>query len=299
MTLADYEAATDPVWRSLLFVPAINEKHIAKAHARGADAIILDLEDSVSLDQKGHARDVLSVNASALAGHGCDVLVRVNAEFLDDDIAASCIESVCALVIPKVSEASTLLKAASLLDLHEAERGLEVGRTRLIAQIEDVHALTELDAIAGSTTRLLGMSLGSEDFSASAGMRPLNETLYGPNQQIVFACRRAGILPFGFPASITLIEDADALAAAIKQAAEMGMVGAFCIHPRQIDVLNDAMTPLSAEVAEANAVLQRFDEVQTVGEAVFTHNGKMVDLPVVLRARNLVARAQAIENKAH
>jgi len=76
------------------------------------------------------------------------------------------------------------------------------------------------------------------------------------------------------------------------------MVGAFCIHPRQVSVLNEAMTPLPEAVADADAVLQRFDEAQAEGEAVFTHNGKMVDLPVILRARNLVARADAIANRA-
>lgn len=298
MTISDASAEARPVWRSLLFVPVNNEKHVASAHTRGADGIILDLEDSIAPELKEYARETLPGAANAIASHGSDVLVRVNAESLDEDIAAACSQSVRALVIPKVSASSSIHKSAALLDRLEAEHGLDVGQTRLIAQIEDVRALPNLDAIAGSSPRLLGMSLGSEDFSTSAGMQPLPETLYGPNRQVVFACRRAGILPFGFPASITLIRDTKALTVAIKQASDMGMVGAFCIHPNQVSVLNDTLTPADDDVAAATALLQEFDQAQTEGRAVFVFNGKMVDRPVVMRARDLVARARAIAEKA-
>lgn len=287
------------VWRSLLFVPANNEKHVAKAHTRGADGIILDLEDSVALDQKAVAREGLSATVNALADRSCDVLVRVNAESLDDDINAACVQSVLALVIPKVSDAKAVQQAAGLLDRYEAERDLEIGGIRLIAQIEDVHALQNLDAIAKASPRMLGMSLGSEDFSASAGMLPSNETLYGPNQQVVFACRRAAILPFGFPASITLVREIEALTVAAEQAANMGMVGAFCIHPDQVTVLNDALTPTADAVADATALLQQYSAAKESGMAVFSFNGKMVDLPVVLQARTLVARSHAIASKVN
>jgi citrate lyase subunit beta/citryl-CoA lyase len=287
------------VWRSLLFVPANNEKHVAKAHTRGADGIILDLEDSVALDQKAVARKGLSATVTALADRSCDVLVRVNAGSLDDDINVACVRSVLALVIPKVSDAKAVQQAAGLLDRYEAERDLKIGAIRLIAQIEDVHALQNLDAIAKASPRMLGMSLGSEDFSASAGMLPSNETLYGPNQQVVFACRRAAILPFGFPASITLVREMEALIVAAEQAANMGMVGAFCIHPDQVAVLNDALTPTADAVANATALLQQYSAAKESGMAVFSFNGKMVDLPVVLQARTLVARSHAIASKVN
>jgi citrate lyase beta subunit len=116
------------------------------------------------------------------------------------------------------------------LEALEALRGFEPGRIRLIAQIESVDALPRLDEIARSSSRLLGMILGSEDFSVTAGMEPIPEALFAPNQQIVFACRRAGNLPFGFPASIADYSDLNSLRCHIRLARRMG----FCrrvLHP--------------------------------------------------------------------
>ena len=287
-----------PVWRSLLFIPVNNEKFVAKAHSRGADAVILDLEDSIAPDQKVSAREVLPAAAKQVVDNGTDVLVRVNAEWLEDDIHAATTADVKAIVLPKVNTEAPVLKAAGLLDQLERERSLEQGSIKLLAQIEDVRALPNLDVIARSSGRLLGMSLGSEDFSASAGMLPLSETLYAPNQQVVFACRRAGILPFGFPASITLFSDTNALTQAVVQAANMGFVGAFCIHPNQVKVLNEALTPDKSAVDDARALLDEFARAEVEGRAVFAFKGKMVDLPVILRARELVVRAEAIASKA-
>ncbi|MBL4826181.1 MAG: CoA ester lyase [Spongiibacteraceae bacterium] len=285
------------LWRTLLFIPANNARFVAKAHTRGADGIILDLEDSIAPDQKSHARQGLAAAAQQVSKNGSAVLVRINAESWQEDIDAACTQAVSALVIPKVNEASSLVNAAQLLDQLESERNLPLGAIRLLAQIEDVQALPQLDAIASSTPRLLGMSLGSEDFSASAGMLPMPETLYHPNQQVAFACRRAGILPFGFPASITLFNDLEALSIAANQAANMGFVGAFCIHPNQVAVLNQALTPSAGALADARALLDEFSQAQQRGQAVFAFKGKMVDLPVIIRARELVARAQAIAGK--
>lgn len=283
-----------PVWRTLLFIPANNEKFVSKAHTRGADAIILDLEDSIAPDRKVNARQGLPAAAQYVAANGTDVLVRVNAETLEDDIRAAATGDVRALILPKVNTAEPVCKAAALLDELESERGLEPGGIRLLAQIEDVHALSNLDVIASSSVRLLGMSLGSEDFSASAGMLPLPETLYAPNQQVVFACRRAGILPFGFPDSITVFSDLDALLHAANRASNMGFVGALCIHPNQVNVLNQAFTPEAGAVAEAKMLLAEFAKAESQDKGVFAFKGKMVDLPVIVRARELVARAEAI-----
>jgi citrate lyase subunit beta/citryl-CoA lyase len=283
-----------PVWRTLLFIPANKEKFVGKAHTRGADGIILDLEDSIAPEMKVSARQGLPAAAQQVAANGTAVLVRINAETLEEDIRAAATVDVSALILPKVNTAKPVLEAAALLDQLESERGLEPGGIRLLAQIEDVRALPNLDAIATSSPRLLGMSLGSEDFSASAGMLPLPETLYVPNQQVAFACRRAGILPFGFPASITVFSDLDALRHAATQATNMGFVGALCIHPNQVNVLNQAFTPDASAVADAISVLAEFAKAEREGRGVFAFNGKMVDLPVILRARELVARAEAI-----
>ncbi|CAA0101183.1 HpcH/HpaI aldolase/citrate lyase family protein [Zhongshania aliphaticivorans] len=285
-----------PVWRSMLFLPAHVEKFVAKAHTRGADACILDLEDSVPLSQKAEARAMVAAGAQTIAAHNIGVLVRVNNDEnnLIADLDAVVNPSVAAIVLPKVNDAAIVALVAERLDALEAKLGMRVGHTYIIAQIEDVRALPNLDEIAVSSSRLLGMSLGSEDFSASACMAPIPETLFAPNQMVAFACRRAGILPFGFPASIADYSDAQAFARTVKLASQLGFVGAFCIHPSQAHMLNEGFSPSSEELEHATGLLAAFAEAEREGRGAFAYKGKMVDPPVVARAEELLRRADAI-----
>jgi citrate lyase subunit beta/citryl-CoA lyase len=290
---------TTPVWRSMLFIPAHIEKFVAKAHARGADACILDLEDSVPLASKAVARAAIAPAATAIAAQGVDVLVRINAvddgiETLVADLDAVVDSNVAALVLPKVERAAAVQAVAGRLDALETARGLASGHVRLIAQIEHVRALPNLDEIATASPRLLGMSLGSEDFSVSAGMEPVTEALLWPNQQVAFACRRAGLLPLGFPGSIADYSDAARFERVLVLARQLGFVGAFCIHPDQVVPLNAAFTPPAGEVEAAQELLAAYEIAQREGRGAFSFQGRMVDAPVVARAQELMRRHFAI-----
>lgn len=279
-----------PLWRSMLFVPAHVDKFVSRAHERGADAVILDLKYSVSLALKDAACEGLAARAAGVAARGTTVLVRINAAA---DLDAAVGAAVHAIVLPKVDRPESVRMVAERVEALERARGLPVGHTWLIAQIEDVVALPHLDAIAASSPRLLGTILGSEDFSASAGMSPVPGTLLWPTQMVAFACRRAGILPLGFPASIAEFSDIEAFAAQIRFARELGFVGAFCIHPAQVPVLNEGFTPSAAEQAHAEVVIAAFEAAQREGRAAVEVGGKVVDPPVVARAFELLRRAAA------
>ena len=283
----------DPIWRSMLFVPAHVERFVARAHARGADACVLDLEDSVPLAQKADARAAVAGASALIAGRGTPVLVRVNQprELAEPDIDAAIGPAVSALVLPKVNDAAAVAAVAERIDRREAEIGLPSGHTRLIALIEDVHALPLLDAIAHSTPRMLGMMLGPEDFSASAGMAPTREALMLPNQLVLFACRRAGILPFGFPGSIADYGDAETFAQTIRLACQLGFVGALCIHPAQVAVMNAGFSPGADDIAYARGAIEAFEAAGRAGLGAAEYRSKMVDLPVVARARETLRRA--------
>ena len=282
-----------PIWRSMLFVPAHMERFVARAHERGADACILDLEDSVPPPQKAAARDALPAAVQQVSRAGAAVLVRVNQpwEVLCEDLEAAVLSGIAALVLPKVNDPGLVLEVAARLDRLESVQGLAVGKIRLIAQIEDVHALPRLDQIAGSSPRLLGMILGPEDFSASAGMEPVAEALLAPNQQIVFACRRAGLLPFGFPGSIADFSDLERFRATIRLARQLGFVGAFCIHPNQVGILNQEFTPSQQDIADARGVVAAYEAALRGGQGAAAYKGKMIDPPVVLRAQEVLRRA--------
>lgn len=284
-----------PIWRSMLFVPAHVEKFVASAHLRGADACILDLEDSVPLAEKPAARLALRQAVGTVSKSGSAVLVRVNeGEGLVQDLPHAVGPGVSALMVPKVESAHGLVSLDAQLDLLEGELGMPRGYTRLIAQIEHVRALPRLDEIATCSPRLMGMILGSEDFAASAGMRPTPETLYGPNQQVLFACRRAGLLPFGYPGSISLFRDPDAFREIIRRARDMGFVGGYAIHPDQVAVMNELFAPSSDEIDQAKALIAAYEQASAEGRGAFEFRGRMVDLPVVTAAREIVVRSAAL-----
>lgn len=281
------------IWRSMLFLPAHNEKFIERAHIRGADAYILDLEDAVPAAEKARARSMVSAGVAQVTQGGAAALVRINSEptLAKADLDEACIPEVAAVVLPKVNSAAEINAIAKQMDFLEAMRGIAANSIGLIAQIEDVRALPVLDDIASSSKRLLGMILGPEDFSASAGMEPFPQGLFAPNQQIVFACRRAGILPFGFPASISDYSDLAAFRAHIQLARRMGMVGAFCIHPAQVAILNEEFSPSPQDVETARGVIAAYESALLEGQAAAAYAGRMVDLPVVLRAQETLRRA--------
>ncbi len=281
-----------PIWRSMLFIPAHRDDFVGKASQRGADAYILDLEDSVPEAQKEQARGAVVNAADIVAQNGAAALVRINQDLnqATADLEACVHPGVQAIVVPKVVSGSQIQALSNLIDKLEAQRGIVAGHTRLIAQIECVHGLGNLDDIAQSCDRLLGMSLGSEDFSASAGMEPTPEGLLAPNQAIVFACRRAGILPFGFPASIADYSDIERFRNTIHFARQLGFVGALCIHPSQVAILNDEFAPSDAEIERARALIDAYEQGLSEGKGAVEFEGSMVDAPVVTRARELLVR---------
>ena len=156
-----------PLWRSMLFVPANVDRFVKKAHERDADAIILDLEDSVPLAEKATARLRIGSAAQLVARGGADVIVRINSSLR---LAAADLETavdarVAAICIPKVSSAEQLQWISEAIDQLEIEKQLPLGHTRLIALVESVAALPKLIEIASSTSRLAGLIVGSEDLS--------------------------------------------------------------------------------------------------------------------------------------
>ena len=180
-----------PAWRSMLFVPVTRDKFVASAHARGADAIILDLEDSVAESEKARARTLVPEAAKAVSKSGADVLVRINRPWRQAfrDIEAVVGPGVAALMCPKVESPEHLGVIAELLDTLEAERGLKNGHTRLVALVETADAYFRMREIAKATPRLDALSLGAEDFATALGMEPIGETLQAPKQTMIAAAR--------------------------------------------------------------------------------------------------------------
>lgn len=285
-----------PLWRSLLFVPANVERFVARAPLCDADAIILDLEDGVPAAQKTDARQAIPDAVLQLRRSGTEVVVRINPEpdLARSDLQASIGSGVQAICLPKVHDAAQVRQVSKVIDKLEMKRRLPAGHTRLIAMIESVEALEHLAAIAGSSTRLVAMILGSEDFSASVGMEPDHDLLLYPNQQVLFAARQAGLLPLGLVGSITEFRDLPAFRASVRLSRRAGFRGAQCIHPDQVQILNEEFGPSDDEVQEARSLLEAFEGAQRSGRGSVEYNGRMIDAPVAARARELLSMNEKI-----
>lgn len=291
------------VWRSLLYVPATNEKFIKSAHERGADAIKIDLEDSVAMAEKPRARTLVRSAAKSVAKGGADVLVRINRplRMAVKDIESSVWPEVKGLVIPKVQSSEHIEFLDEIISELENERYMQKGSIKLVALIETPQGYFNVRRIARSSHRLSAITLGQEDFSAEMGMvDPEDMSLLSYCQTVQLAAKEAGILAIGYPGSISNYTDLESFKSNILLARKLGFDGGACIHPKQVPILNEAFTPTEAEIENAEKIADRYSAALASGEGAVALEGKMIDLPVVARAKRVLTirdRIQAKQNK--
>ncbi len=294
------EAASeqDPlVWRSLLYVPANNRRFIDKAHTRGADAIILDLEDSVPASEREAARAMLGGSAQMTGQAGADVVVRINrpdAE-AEADLEAAVIPGVTALMLPKVPSADHVRALAGAVEALETKQGMEPGTMKFIVMVESPAALFKAADIAAAHPRNVAAFLGGEDFAAAAGMVPDPETLFIPKVMTLYAARAAGIMPLGMIGTVADFQDLDAVRDTIRRSRKFGFEGASCIHPSVVPLLNEEMAPSGDEVDHAHRIVEAYGEAEKEGLGAITVGGMMIDVPVAERAAALLKRHAAIQ----
>lgn len=285
-----------PVWRSMMFVPTIVEKFIEKAPGVGADAVILDLEDSIAASEKERARDAVAGVAKRLADAGLDVTVRINRPWrlAARDIEAAVTPDVTALLLPMTDSGAHVREVASVAAEVEAERGMAAGHTFLFPLIETAEGLLNAREIAAAHPRVMAASLGSEDFALSMGSATDTDVLFGPKQHVVACARAAGVAPMGFIGSIAEFRDIEKLESMMTLSKRVGFRGCSCIHPNQVRVANQVFGPSEAEVAEARKIVEAYDAALARGDGAITVDGKMVDVPVADRMRGVLEFADAI-----
>ena len=268
--------------RSLLYVPAHSERFIARAHERGADAIILDLEDAVPEADKTAARDNLPATIASVTRNGAAAFVRINAGArLRDDAISATRAGAYGLFIPKARNPDALEALAGALRPEETKLGRAA--TPFVAMIEDPAAMLDARALA-RVQRVMALSFGAEDFTAITGGTPTPDVLRHPKLAVHYAAKAEGKLSFGLLQSIADYSNLEALAAAAREAKAHGFDGATCIHPSGVPVLNDGFAPTDAERDWATRVL----DAAKAGDAAFTLDGRMVDAPVLARARRIL-----------
>jgi citrate lyase subunit beta / citryl-CoA lyase len=286
-----------PVWRSLLYVPVNVEKFIEKAHTRGADVIQLDLEDAVPPAEKEKARTLVEKNAARVRKGGADVVVRINQplSLAVRDLEHSVLPDVDGIAITKADSASHVRLLDQLVTELEAKRGMEPGHTKFIVMIETADAFTRIDEIPRASPRVVAMNIGGEDFALDMNAQPDGDVLLHPKQRMIIAARAAHVMPLGFIGTVADFSDWDKFREMVRRARRFGFDGAGCIHPGQVKIVNEEYTPSEEEVAYARKVIRMDQEARAAGRGSFQIEGKMIDIPVVVRAERLVRRYEAIK----
>ncbi|MBI2940869.1 MAG: CoA ester lyase [Chloroflexi bacterium] len=289
------------VRRSSLVLPITVRRFVERAHLRGADAIILDLEDSVAAVAKVAARALIRESVDLARRGGADVLVRVNntPDLLDGDLDAAIVPGLEGIMLPKVESADLVRSVDERVTALERERGLAVGRTQFAVQIETARGLARAMEIAAASPRIVSLTLGPEDFCLDLDVEPSAdgaEIAYA-NSQIILAARLAGVQPHGLAGTLGDYSHLEAFAASVRKARQLGFKGAGCIHPAQVPILNAVFAPTPVEVAHAQRVLATLAEAERQGLAAASLEGRMIDTPMATRARRLLARADAVETR--
>ncbi|KAB0638551.1 citrate lyase subunit beta [Burkholderia stagnalis] len=293
-------SSPQPVWRSLLYVPAHVPRFVAKAAASDADALILDLEDSVPPEHKQAARDALADAVPMLRAAGRDVLVRANGplDLLVPDLRAAVRAGAHGVVLPKVRGGSHVEAIDELLGTLEEGAGATPGGTRIVAIVETPQAFQAMDRIARASPRVVAMMLGGGDFALHCESDAGADVLRVPKQLLIIAARAAGILPLGLIGGLDELRDLDAFERIARASAALGYAGATCIHPLQVDALNRAFRPDDDVVRDARAVLAAYEDARDSGRGALRVDGRMVDAPGVARAKRVLARHAAVQARA-
>jgi len=294
-------AASHPVWRSGLFVPVNVERFVAKASSRGADVIQLDLEDSIAPGDKANARRALPAAVERIRSEGrSDVLVRINQplELAVRDLEAAVLPGVDGIMVTKAEGPDHLRLLDELVSRLEASRSLPDRTIRFVVLIEAPGPLLHAEAIARATPRNIALSLGAEDYATAVGGEPTGEMLLMPKQQVLQAARAAGLMPMGTIGTVAEYSDIAAYERVVRLSASFGFVGASAIHPSQVPALNAGFSPSAEAVAYAERIVALDREAAATGRGSVALDGRMIDIPIVQRAKALLARASAIAARA-
>ena len=289
------------MFRSLLFVPGNREEMLTKAAGLPADALVPDLEDSVPDGEKEHAREIVREVVVTLAQAGRTVIPRINA--LDtglarDDLAAVVGPHVYGVTVGKVQSAWEIGQVSAILDDLEQQAGVEVGHTRLIPWLESAMAIVNAYQIASSSPRIVAVAIGAEDFTNDMAVQRSDdgaEVRYA-RSAVAVAARAAGVLAIDTP--YVNFRDVEGLEREVRSVLPLGFKAKFAIHPGQLETINTLFSPSEEELEYARRVVAAFGEAEAEGRGSTSLDGKMIDVPVVKRARNLLALAESMAKSA-
>ncbi|HET7841227.1 MAG TPA: aldolase/citrate lyase family protein [Terriglobia bacterium] len=287
-------SARDRLRRSRLYLPGNEPKFFINAGLHGADAIILDLEDSVHPDQKDAARILVRNALCGVSFESCERMVRINPFPLGlEDLEEIVPELPDLILIPKVEHAEQVQEVDAAIARIAAREKIE-RPIWLMPILESALGVEHAFAVSLGSKRVVAATLGAEDYTADLGVMKTREgdELSYARRRLVNAAHAAGVQ--AIDTVYGDVGDLDGLREWARRARAMGFEGMGCVHPRQIPVIHEAFAPSPEEIRKALDIVEAFDEAQRQGLGVVSLGSKMIDPPVVHRAVKLVAQAKAL-----
>ncbi|EGJ26859.1 citrate (pro-3S)-lyase subunit beta [Streptococcus porcinus] len=281
--------------RTMMFVPGANAAMLRDAPLYGADSIMFDLEDSVSLKEKDTSRALVHFALKTFDYSSVETVVRVNG--LDTvgalDIEAVVVAGVNVVRLPKTETAQDIIDVEAVIERVERENGIEIGRTKMMAAIESAEGVLNAREIAKASNRLIGIALGAEDYVTNMKTRrhPDGQELFFARSMILHAARAAGIAAIDTVYSD--VNNTEGFQNEVRMIKQLGFDGKSVINPRQIPLVNEIYAPTEKEIQDAKEVIWAIREAESKGSGVISLKGKMVDKPIVERAERVIMLAKA------
>lgn len=281
--------------RTMMFVPASNAGMLRDAYIYGADSIMFDLEDSISLREKDTSRFLLYQAVKTIDYGHIETIVRINA--LDaggkDDIHAMVRAGIDGIRLPKTETAQDIYDVEAIIEEAEKQCGRVVGSTKMMAAVESATGVLNAVDIAKASKRLIGIALGAEDYVTNLHTKrsPEGIELFFARSMILHAARNAGIAALDTVYSD--VNNEEGLRKEVEIIKQMGFDGKSVINPRQIPIVNSVFAPTEKEIDNAINVINAIKEAESKGSGVIALNGKMIDKPIVERAERVLMLAKA------
>jgi len=277
-------------------MPGDDRRKIEKASTLAVDCICMDLEDGTAVNKKVEAREVIAQAMRELDFGKSERCIRINSVgsgFEKDDLPAALAACPDTIVLPKVESAEQVVWVSGEIESYELSNGLPVGGIRLLAGLETAKGVINLKKIARADKRLEALIFGGEDFAASIGATrsPEAAELLYARQAVVTTCAAHEIQAI----DIVYIDfrDTEGLRREARQGADWGFVGKQIIHPDQVGPVQEAFTPSDQAIAYAQRVVETFEASQAAGKGTYALDGKMIDMPLLKSAQNVLERAKA------
>lgn len=282
--------------RSWLFSPANNPKLLYSSINFKPDAIIFDLEDAVPLAQKEDARELLREALMSIDYKGIPIFARINAlstPFGKDDVSVLVSAGLRNIRLPMCESKEHIKELDDLLKELESKNNIESGSVKIAAALETPLAVYNALEIAKASKRVVGISLGAEDFTRCMGIdRTENEEeLFYARSKIVLEARIAGVA--AVDGVYTKIDDMEGFYKQAQKARSLGFTGKACIHPAQIPIVNKAYTPTEEEIAFSLRVIEASKSANIEDGGAISLDGKMIDIPVIEKANRILSLARS------